>query len=529
MKMIKRFYPQYANSKIAAVSPCYSKRREFDVVGIGDYNVTFKSIQQHLDDTGDKIEKYPDIPYDNPPAERAVLFSSPGGLMRTIERYENDVNTHTRKVEGVPDVYHYLAYLGDTLKHKERPLYTLIDCLNCKMGCNGGPGTLNHSKHLDELDSKTESRSRAARKHYGNQSNKLTIFSKHKLEKILDDYWVDGLYVRSYIDRSAIFKQNVIFPSTKEIQEVYQKMHKKTQEDMLNCASCGYNNCEQMAVAIINGLSRVEHCRHFVAVQKKLISERHKIEMKQILDSVYGQVFDEMTKSIDGVGILSKHINETATAVLKSSAAIEEIVKNIQSIHKTLEHNAQTVIKLNSSSMEGKNRILKIGELIASVSTQSDVLIDACRVISNIADETNILGMNAAIEAAHAGETIGKGFAVVAGQIRHLANNSSHQASAIEKSLKDVKTLIDNSSESSAQAQTQFDRIVSLVDAVKNEEISIKDAVETQNEGGREVLDALNEVNQLITKIKDESAALINSGQKVLENINSLKNVPIEG
>jgi iron only hydrogenase large subunit-like protein len=68
MKMIKKFYPQYKNFKIAAISPCYSKRREFDEAGIGDYNVTFNSIQKYLDNKNASISQYPAIDYDNPPA-----------------------------------------------------------------------------------------------------------------------------------------------------------------------------------------------------------------------------------------------------------------------------------------------------------------------------------------------------------------------------------------------------------------------------------------------------------------------------
>ena len=526
MKMMKRFYPQYANCKIVAISPCYSKRREFDAVGIGNYNVTFKSIQQYLDDTNDRIEKYAPVPYDSPMAERAVLFSSPGGLMRTVERYVEDINAQTRKIEGSPEVYHYLAYLGDSIRKHVPPVYAFIDCLSCKMGCNGGPGTLNQGSHLDDLEGKVEKRSREARSFYGkytgNKKAKKSVLTRHKLERLLNDYWEEGLYNRSYVDRSSIFKRKMKFPTSKDIEAVHLKMYKKEKKDILNCGSCGYSNCEQMVTAIINGLNRPENCRHFIEIQKHLISEQHQAEIKNTIDTVYGHTITEMNKSIEGIDSLSKHIDETAAVVIKSSAAIEEMVTSIRSIHKTLAHNAETVIKLNSSSLEGKTRILKIGELIADVSAQSDTLIEACKVIGNIADETSILGMNAAIEAAHAGEAIGKGFAVVAGQIRHLADNSGHQASEIEKSLKNIKTLIDSSSESSTHARSQFDLIVSLINAVKNEELSIKNAVETQNNGGQQVLEALNEINKLIVKIKNESATLLASGKAVLENINSL-------
>jgi methyl-accepting chemotaxis protein len=233
----------------------------------------------------------------------------------------------------------------------------------------------------------------------------------------------------------------------------------------------------------------------------------------------------EMLKSIEGIGFLSNHINETAAAVIRSSAGIEEMVKSVQEVYATLEHNAQTVLQLNKSSLEGKSRILKIGELITTVSVQAQGLIEACRIIGDIAEETSVLGMNAAIEAARAGEAFGKGFSVVAGQIRHLADNSGRQAGEIEKSLKDIKQLIDNSAETSKQAQTQFDHIVSLVNAVNKEEMHIKNAVEIQTKESRRVLDNLDEVNNLILKIKTESSALLGSGNTVLEHINGLKSL----
>lgn len=523
MKMIKRFYPQYASYKIAVISPCYAKRREFDAVGIGDYNVTFKAILDHIDSTKDQIASYAPVPYVNPAAERAVLFSSPGGLMRTVERYDSTAASHTRKIEGSPEVYHYLAHLEKAIKNKNIFQYNLVDCLNCKMGCNGGPATPNRKKQIDEVEMKVEKRNLAARAHYGKHRNERS--AKRKLEKLLDDYWEEGLYDRSYINRSAIFKRNIKIPSQQDIAAVHVKMYKKDERDFLNCSACGYENCEQMAIALINGLSRPDHCRHFLEIEKDLLNRQHKAEIERTVTTVYGHTIEEMNKSIQGIESLTTLINETATAVIKSTAVIEAMVENVRSIHKTLEHNAENVLQLNASSLEGKNRITKIGELITDVSAQSDVLLQACKVISNIADETNILGMNAAIEAAHAGDTIGKGFAVVAGEIRHLADNSGHHAGEIEKSLKNIKRLIDTSTESSTHAQVQFDTIVSLVGSVKDEELNIRKAVETQNNGGQQIMQSLGEVNALIAKIKAESTALLESGRTVLDNISSLKTI----
>jgi iron only hydrogenase large subunit-like protein/predicted nucleic acid-binding Zn-ribbon protein len=519
MKMIKRYYPAYKDYRIAAISPCYAKRREFDACGLGDYNVTFNSIQQYLDGRGDRISNYPERDYDNPSAERAVLFSSPGGLMRTVGRYDPDVNAHTRKIEGSPDVYHYFAHFSQSVQKGNAPVYPLVDCLNCHMGCNGGAGTGNRGKHLDDVEYLVEKRAREVKEKYRPRGF-AKFFRKNRIEKILDTYWEENLYNRSYVDRSAIFKARVVAPSREKIDAMFVSMHKTEPGDILNCGACGYRSCEQMAVAIINGLNKRENCQYYVEFEKNLSNEQR---MKDAVNTVLDRVLEEMNKSIEGISSLSEEISSAAEHVFSSSSIIEEMVKTIHSIDATLDHNAATVLKLNESSAEGKKRITKTGELIGDVSSQADSLIQSCLVIGDIADQTGILGMNAAIEAAHAGEAVGKGFAVVAGEIRKLADNSGRQAKEISGSLKNMKDLIDGSRESSDEAQAQFDSVVSLVGAVKDEVASIKEAIDTQSSGGNRVISSLNEINNLIIKIRNESAALRTSGETIVRDIHSLR------
>jgi hypothetical protein len=519
MKMIKRYYPQYKNCKIAAISPCYAKRREFDACDLGDYNVTFNSIQQYLDSREESMANYPEKDYDNPSAERAVLFSSPGGLMRTVGRYDPDVNTHTRKIEGSPEVYHYFAHLAKSIQKGNAPVYPLIDCLNCHMGCNGGAGTGNRGKHLDDVEYLVEKRAREVKQKY-KPRGLAKLFRKNKLEKILNAHWEEGLYTRSYVDRSEIFKKRVISPSRTDIDAVFVEMHKLQPSDIRNCGACGYRSCEQMAVAIINGLNKRENCQYYVEFEKNLNNEQ---KMKDMVNTVLDHVLEEMNKNIEGISSLSEEISSATEYVLSSSSAIEEMVQNLHSIDTTLNHNAATALKLNESSTEGKKRITRIGDLIGDVSSQADSLIRSCEVIGDIADQTSILGMNAAIEAAHAGDAIGKGFAVVAGEIRKLADNSGRQAKEISVNLENIKTLIEDSRESSNKAQAQFDSIVSLIDAVKDEAASIKNAMDAQSGGGNRVINSLNEINNLIVKIRDESAGLRSSGEAIVRDIQSLK------
>lgn len=77
IKMIKRHYNHFADHKIAIVSPCIAKKREYEATGLGDYNLGINSIDKFLVDNKIDLETYPDSNFDNPPAERAVLFSSP--------------------------------------------------------------------------------------------------------------------------------------------------------------------------------------------------------------------------------------------------------------------------------------------------------------------------------------------------------------------------------------------------------------------------------------------------------------------
>jgi hypothetical protein len=135
-----------------------AKRREFDEVGIGDFNVTIRSIHDHFVKNNLSLDMFPQRDFDNPPAERAVLFSSPGGLMRTAEREVPGIGSRTRKIEGPHTVYPYLQGLKASIDAGTAPL--LVDCLSCEKGCNGGPGTLNRKTHPDTIEAPIEERDR---------------------------------------------------------------------------------------------------------------------------------------------------------------------------------------------------------------------------------------------------------------------------------------------------------------------------------------------------------------------------------
>lgn len=266
MKMIRNFYPQYKNHKILVVSPCTAKRREFDETQLGDNNVTITRIKKYLEQKNINLLNYPDLDYDNDPAERAVLFSSPGGLMETAARELPDIRQQTRKTEGVHTVYNYLNHLQESIEKGVNPL--IIDCLNCELGCNGGTGTPNHDKSQDELEHHIHQRKIQLMKQH--KTEKSSPQSIRNLHKTIDKYWKPGIYSRTYVNHSENYRKQVKTPTPEKNQELLHSMHKYKDEDIKNCASCGYNDCNEMAKAIYNGFNRKENCHFFLDHELKI-------------------------------------------------------------------------------------------------------------------------------------------------------------------------------------------------------------------------------------------------------------------
>ncbi len=308
MKMIREFYPQYRDYKIAAFSPCIAKKREFEATGLGDYNITFLSLKKYFNEKKVSILSFPELDYDNPPAERAVLFSTPGGLMRTAERWKADIKNFTRKIEGPQVIYKYISQLSEALSKGINPL--LIDCLSCEAGCNGGTGTDLADKPVDELDALIEERNLIMMKKY----QKTGLFSQIRtikdIEKVINRYWNPELYRRNYINRKDNI--NLKTPDTFELRDIFSRMEKYSEKDIYNCSSCGYGSCEGMAMAIHNNLNRPENCHHYlmncIEKQKKEllteIKERKIIEENlKINERKFKAIYEG---SNDSVIILSK-------------------------------------------------------------------------------------------------------------------------------------------------------------------------------------------------------------------------------
>ena len=522
MKMIRTFFPEYKDHKIAVISPCYAKRHEFDDIGLGDYNVTIISLEKYILNNDIKINDYPPRDFDGPKAERAVLFSMPGGLMRTIARELPKETIKIRKVEGVPEVYDYFESLDEALKKNTNVTYKVIDCLSCKNGCNGGPATSNKLRSLGSLEYDIEKRNLKAiadnRKKY---LFRTARGAEKAFSKSLNKYWREGMYDRKYIDRSDIFSQFVKQPSREEIRHVHIAMHKHKARDFLNCGACGYNDCDQMALAVYNGFNRPENCCHYNDLAIKKASEERHVKVKEAIEDVVASSIEKFNLNMEQIKKLAAKTADMTNHVTQSSASIEEMVASIASITQILDQNSEAVANLATASNDGKKGLNVVSEHIKQILADSQNLVQTSTVIEEIATQTNLLAMNAAIEAAHAGNA-GKGFAVVADEIRKLAENSGKQAQTISNVLKQIKEKIDKTSESSIEAQKRFDQVVELSNTVKSQENVIKTSIEEQSIGGKQVLSSLAQMTSITEEVRSETESLLNISTTISSEIQNL-------
>ncbi len=500
MKMIREYYPEYSHMKILALSPCLAKKREFADTGIGDFNVTYKSFAKYIETNNINLAKYPEEDFINPPAERAVLFSSPGGLMRTVERETPEIMSRIRRIEGPDIVYEYMKKLPDLLKKGMNPL--LIDCLNCEMGCNGGPGTLNQEKAIDEVEYYIEKRMKEAKADYSTRN--ISEKKRKKLvNKVLDKYWYKELYHRGYQDKSALLK-NYKIPDSKQLDAVYKEMKKTKEEDYLQCASCGYNSCEAMAEAIFNGLNKPGNCHDYR--EKAVAAVTKEYETIYCMITNLNHIIQQVQQATGRV-VNSVH-NQTA-ALVEFSSAIEEMTAGIQNISRISSERDASISEMANMAKTSEEEIKETIQAITQTENHITQIGEMMEMIENVASRTNILSMNASIEAAHAGEA-GKGFSVVAEEIKKLAEAAGESTQNVEDALSKITSEVRHTVESTENSEHIYGTMINGFMELTGALHEMIGQLNEMSAGSRQTVEAIYELREL-NSIVDESAVSINS------------------
>jgi len=244
-------WPQFRDHRLLAVSPCAAKGRELVGLAPPVANVTFEAVEAHLAACGQSLSDFPAVPFTGPPAERAVAFSSPGGLLQTLVRERPSLAGNTRTIDG-PEVFAYLDDLALAIESGNAP--ALVDVLNCSLGCNGGPasGHRDH-RHRDRLEAPVLRR----------RDQAMADQRPGAIKAAVDAHWRGDLFRRDYQDR-----RDTVVASCRvtedDLDAAMRRLGKATADDERNCATCGYGTCRGMAWAIALGLNQPENCLFYL-------------------------------------------------------------------------------------------------------------------------------------------------------------------------------------------------------------------------------------------------------------------------
>jgi iron only hydrogenase large subunit-like protein len=516
VKMVKEYYHEYKDYKTVIISPCIAKRREFDETGLGDYNVTMLSIKNYLDEHNIDLSSFPQLEYNGVHAERAVGFSTPGGLLDTAERFVPGIRRRTNKIEGIHTIYPYLEEISKMLDtDNELPL--LIDCLNCEKGCNGGPGTGNAHKPHTTLENPIRKR-RHKLEEYHRPKKGEWVYTKY--HNVLDKYWKSRLYDRSY--RNLSENNTIKHPDEAELTEIYHSMKKYQKEDLYNCTSCGYGSCEAMAMAIHNKLNKRQNCAHYnLAVLKERMATE---ELNKLLQEHIGQA----TSLIDGIDRLvhklHSAIDSQSEAVAESSAATAKMIDSIKNNSEISKNKQDAINDLIENAARGQESMRGTIQSVDGISQSVDGIAQAIKIISTIAANTNLLSMNAAIEAAHAGEA-GRGFAVVAGEIRRLSESTRENSLNISRTLKSIIDGIAITSKQSTETGGRITQMSREIDDFAGTMTSLITSFSQLSEQSSEITTALDSLRNQSDMVKTDYKEILSMTEKLESTMQNLSNL----
>ena len=227
------------------------------------------------------------------------------------------------------------------------------------------------------------------------------------------------------------------------------------------------------------------------------------------------------------LNLLVEGITRQSENITQSSVLITRTAENMLRINKILSQNDELIKTVYGQMKAGTDGARAANEFVKKIAERSEALLEASQVIQNIASQTNLLAMNAAIEAAHAGES-GKGFAVVADEIRKLAEESNMQGKQIGAVIKESTEIIAQVSEAGIQAEKTFTDVYGLISTISEKEDSIVNLMREQEENGAQVLSAIETINKVTKDVSTASIEMLEGGKQIAEEMQKLAEITRE-
>jgi methyl-accepting chemotaxis protein len=233
------------------------------------------------------------------------------------------------------------------------------------------------------------------------------------------------------------------------------------------------------------------------------------------------QATGRITESIGG---LSKQIENQAAAVTESSASIEQMNASIASVSQIAKNREESAARLVEITSEEGEKVLTTNELIQANAKDVKEILKIISIINNIASQTNLLSMNAAIEAAHAGDA-GRGFSVVAEEIRNLAESTNENAKRIKNSITVVADRIRQIEEAGHGNREAFERIAEETRNSSREMVEIASTMQELSMGSNEILNAMNSLSQITQEVQEAFEDMTTNTQNVVEAVSRVRDI----
>ncbi|MGN1085299.1 MAG: [Fe-Fe] hydrogenase large subunit C-terminal domain-containing protein [Lachnospiraceae bacterium] len=457
---------------LAFISPCIAKKMEIsdpNTNGMVKYNVTFENLMKYVH----SHNLYGTPAEDEIEYGLGAIYPTPGGLKENVYWFCGE-DVVIRQIEGEKKVYRYLdAYSKRVQEGGELPF--LVDALNCSEGCLYGTAIessklknedaffelarirANVRNFYDKKDKKERGKNAAASTPEERLKGLNAAFAKLDLKD----------FMREYTDHSR--EVRIVSPNEQELDEIYRSMYKYTQNDRcVDCASCGYNTCEEMATAIFNHCNHKSNCVQYeksriIEDKKKLEQMREAaVEKNEQIAKLVEQDFEQLEISLGEVAAGNQQTASESELIQNAMATITNFCDELKTSFREIDGMLEQLEKDNQN-------------------------------ITAITKKTNLLALNASVEAARAGET-GKGFCVVASEIKHLSGSSAEAAKSSIANKAQISEAIAVISERANRLQSSISEVNDQVLGLSARAEQIASATETLKAISASVKDKMKEL-----------------------------------
>jgi len=447
-KYLKRSEP------IVFISPCIAKKDEIarfpDIVQL---NVTYVSL---IEEFGDIYKKANDTgKFDYVEGYLGKLFSRPGGLKENVHAYFKDAKV--KQIEG-DIIFEYLEKDYLNTPDNQKPL--IVDILNCHEGCNKGTAT-KLDIPIDVIDYEFDV---IKKRTYNKHKSKVLFRSFDKKLKLED-------FITTYQNKSKYLEK----PSAAVLENIYNEMLKTTPEKRnLNCSACGYDSCEEMAIAIYYGYNRKENCVNYLKDKVSLENEElyyKNVQINKLLDEIHNTQIE-----------LEKLIKEVALAT-------DAVDKSMQEISVGYSENAKEIENISTSVCELLDQIKLLDNISKDLSKKIDVLNKTNNILQDIGSSISLYALNASIEASKITES--KGFSVIATEIRKLADKMKVETSVVKKEFDTMINLMN-------QIPDLSEKILSAIESINSSLVNESALIEELTAKSEEISAGISRLNTLI-------------------------------